>query len=427
MRSLWVWFFGIGMGIPGIIFLPLILNFRTLMDAKSLPFDKKNGFIVEHCRHTVYKIILIAVFYGFIISEIINTVPADQEHTPLTNELAYSANAEYLNQLGYSLMEKGEYLQAKEMFLKGLEKSRSFATKDTLLNNLSWACYCLGEYEDALNYIRLGLELYDNSSIEYTNYANALYALGNISEAGNAYRTAINIDNNASALYGLGMIKYNDGCYEEAISLFEKYTFSEQNDPDGWCYLGLSHLYNNNNTAKAKECLDKAFKISSNDIFVISSLCEYYSYIGEYKEAEDLFLTALEENPDDYDLLCKIASFYNNEWKHDKAIEFADRAIGCNKENYNAYSVKAESLFALGKTEEAIDTINTMLASNSQDANIYYVAGDLYYNAYKYKDAIDYFNKALVLNPLHENAILRKICSLFYSKRYTACLNFALN
>jgi len=431
MRSLWIWFSGLAMGIPVISIISLAANFKLLVETKSLPFDRKNGLIVEHGYHSTFKNILIVIIYGVFISYQITITPVDQEYSPIfneqINERTYSEDAEYLNESGCSLMDKGEYLQAKEEFLKGLEICKNLELRDTLLNNLSWACYCLEEYEEALDYSQEGLKLGDNSSIEYTNYANALCALGNISEGEKAYRTAIDIDkNNAYALHGLGVLKYNNYCYDEAIPLFEKYTSIKRIDPEGWCYLGLSHLYNSNNMAKAKECLDKAYKLSSNDIFVIRSLCNYYSYVGEYKEAENLYAKALEENPDSYDLICSVASFYRNEGKYDRSIEFADRAIDCNKENYIAYGIKAGALFDLGKTDEAIDTINAMLGNNSQNADAYYAAGNIYKNAYKYKEAIESYTKALDLNPVHEDAIIGKIISLYWSKRYTACLNFAM-
>jgi len=427
MRSLSVWFFGMGMGIPVISTICNVINYKILTAARILPFDRKKGFTVEHDYKNVFKKAIIILVYGFLIYNRI-IMPLDRETASIINEdiSIYSETNAYLNQSGYSLMEKGEYQKAKEVFLKDLKSCKSFEVEDTLLNNLSWACYSLKEYHEALKYSKKALELGRSNASEYLNYANALYSLGNTSEAEKAYQAALNIDNNNSyALYGLGIIKYDNYYYDEAIPFFEKYTAFEGNDLAGWCYLGLSHLYNSNNILKSKEYLDKAYKLSPNDIFVIDSLCTYYSYIGEYKEAENLYIKALEENPDNYDLICDIALFYSNEMKYDKAIEFADRAINCNKMNYNAYSTKADALFALGKDDEAIITIRTMVANNPHNANVIYVAGYIYQNTYKYKNAIDYYTRALVLNPTHENAIIGKLISLFNSKRYTACLNFA--
>jgi len=404
-RSLRVWFFGIGMGIPFISFLFLLRNFKILSEERILPFDRKHGLTVEHGYHGVLKNILIFLVYAIFVYYRIAVPFWNLEYTPIFNERLYFNSAEYLKQLGYSHMKKGEYPEARQKFLEGLENCTNLEIKDTLLNNLSWACYCLGEYEEALDYSKRALELGNNDAIEYVNYANALYALNNISEAEKAFQFANDIDNNNPyALYGLGLVKYDTYCFDEAIPFFEKYTSIEENDPYGWCYLGLSHLYGCNNMLKAKECLDKAYGLSPKDIFVITGLCNYYSYVGEYKEAENLYFKTLEENPDNYDLICNIASLYNDEGKHDKAIEFADRAIECGTKNYLPYRIKAEALFALGKDDEAIDIIDTMLADNPLDADAYYVAGDIYQDFYYYKHAVEYYTRALETDSAHYGA-----------------------
>lgn len=112
--------------------------------------------------------------------------------------------------------------------------------------------------------------------------------------------------------------------------------------------------------------------------------------------------------------------------KYDKAIEFADRAIDCIKEAYPAYLIKAETFFALGKTDDALDAINTMLDYNSLNTQAYHAVGNTYYKLHKYLDAVEYYNRALDIEPSYEKSIIAKISSLYYSKRYTACLNFAL-
>ena len=430
-RSVSVWFNGIVMGIPILFLLGLLKQYRNLSQIKATVWDRKGKFIVKHDYLKGFKISIIVLIYaGFIISQII--MPSMkwgiEESSKLIKQSGIFETAYYINNTGCNLMDKGEYQKAKEQFLKGLAANPDIDLKDTLLNNLSWACYSLGEYNEALKYSEECLEISDNDDIEYVNYGNALYALGIVSEAEDAYEKAIDLNSSSSyAHYGLGMLKYDKYEYDESIELFEKYTALKQDDPDGWCYLGLSYLYGDNNLLKSKKCLDKAMEGSSGNIFVISSMADYYNYVGESQKAEELYDNALNDHPDDYTLLCDAAVFYQNEEKYDKAIEYSDRAINIDSAEYEAYRIKAQSYFWQDDTQKSIDTIHLMIQNNPSKAEVFKTAGDLYYDQYEYKLAIEAYNEALKINPLYESACIGKIESFYFSKRYTSCLLYAMS
>lgn len=429
-RSIYVWFFGVGMGIPIIFLFELVAQYNNLTKMKATSWDHKMKFIVHHDYLRVVKTTIIVFIYaGFVIVQmIIPQMKWGAEYSKnMMKQYGLTDSASSINSIGYSFMNSGEYGKAKEQFLKGLDANPDIETKDTLFNNLSWACYSLGEYDEALKYSKEGLAINKNDSIEYSNYANALYALGNTSEAEKAYQKAVELDKiNSYAYYGLGQLKYDNYKYEEAIEAFGKYTGLKKDDSDGWCYLGLSYLNGNKNMLKAKECLDKAMEVSPKDIFVINSMADYYNYAGDSKKTEELYKNALDENQNDYDLLCDVAEFYQNDEKYDEAIKYADRAINANGTGYEAYRIKARTFFWQGEKQKAIDTINLMVGKNPQNADVYKVAGDLYNNEYEYRLAVEIYEKALEINPLYENAIIGKIRALYNSKRYTACQQFAL-
>lgn len=428
-RSIWVWSYGMGFGIPFITPLGLINQYRKLTKMKSTTWDRKLKLNVWHDYLQSIKTIIVVSTYSIIVIFLIIVPLADSmdEETMrvmLNNETPGSALS--FNNNGYSLMDKGEYQKAKEQFLMGLDVHPSIELKGTLLNNLSWACLSLGEYEEALKYSKESLEINDLSSNTYCNYANALYMLGNNSEAEEAYKSALDLDKvNPYAYYGIGKLKYDDYAYKEAIDAFIEYTRLKKNDEDGWCYLGLSYLYSKD-TLKAKECLDKAMKISPENVFIISSMAYYYQYVDDSQKAEDLYKSALENNQDDYDLLYSAAEFYKDEEKYDEAIKYADRAINVDESRYKAYGIKAQTFFSQGEKQNAIDTIDLMIGNNPDNSYVYYVAGNLYNNEYEYKLAVENYDKALEMNPLNEYACIGKIRSLYNSKRYTACLKYAL-
>lgn len=428
-RSFMVWIYGMGFGIPVITPFGLFNQYRKLTKIKSTTWDRKLKLNVRHDFLQSIKTIIIVSAYSLIVIFKIIVPLAEQMDEETMRVMLYNetpGSALSFNNNGYSLMDKGEYQKAKEQFLMGLDALPSTELKGTLLNNLSWACYSLDEFNEALEYSKQSLAIDGHSSVTYCNYANALSMLGNNSEAEEAYKNALDLDKaNVYAYYGLGIIKYDDYAYKEAIDAFSEYTRLKKNDEDGWCYLGLSYLYNKD-TLKAKECFDKAMKISRENVFIISSMADYYSYVGDSQKAEDLYKSALEKNQDDYDLLYSVAEFYKDKEKYDEAIQYADCAINVDESRYKAYGIKAQTFFSQGEKQKAIDTIDLMLRNNLDNSYVYYVAGNLYKNEYEYKLAVENYDKALEMNPLNEDACIEKIRALYYSKRYTACLKYAL-
>ena len=384
-RSILVWFLGIGMGIPVVCFWGLGVQYNYLLKAKATSWDSKQKLTIKHdYLRGIKTTIAVLIYAGFVIIQLI--IPQMKlgiaESEKVLKQYGIFEPAAANNRRGYSFMNQGEYEKAKEEFLKGLNANPDMDLRDTLLNNLSWACYSLDEYEEALKYSEDGLALSENDSAEHSNYGNALYALGDESEAVDAYKKSIELDkSNSYAYYGLGQIKYENDEYAEAIEAFVKYTGLEQDDPEGWCYLGLAHLYENKNLQKAKECLDKAEEISPKSLFVIESMALYYNYIDEPQKVKEIYTKALEDNENDYDLICKVAEFYQNEEKYDEAIQYADRAILADAMSYEAYRIKAQTFYWQGEKQSAIDVVNLMIG---------------------------------------------KIKALYYSKHYTACLEFAM-
>jgi len=429
-RCLSVWFLGIGTGIPILCFIGMGVQYSKLTKTKATSWDAKRKHIIHHdYLRWVKTTIIVSIYAALVITQIIipqmkwgAEIGANSTYQFPVFNAASSANSK-----GNSFMNNGDFRNAKAQFLIGLKKNPDIDLKDTLLNNLSLACYSLEEYDEALKYSKEALATPDNDGVEYSNYGNALYALGEVSEAEKAYKKSLELDEyNAYAYYGLGQVKYYNYEYEEAIDAFDKYTGMKKNDSDGWCYLGLAYLYEDKNMSKAKECLEEALKLSPDDIFVINCMAKYYSYNGESQKAENVYISALEKNSCNYELICNIAEYYKNEEAYDEALKYIDRAAHIDPMEYEAHSIKAQIFFMQGEKQKAIDEVNLIIRQCPFESEAYETASDTYYNEYEYRLAVDIYNKALKLYPSNEKFIIGKISSLYYSKRYTDCLEFAL-
>ena len=132
-RSISVWFFGIGMGIPLVCIPGMIMQYKKLLGMKATSWDNKKKFTVNHGYLRGFKTTIAVLIYAvFVIIQII--VPQ---------------------------MKSGVKLSAK--LIKQYGVFESAASTD------------------------------ENDGIEYSNYANALYVLGNVSEAEKAYDKSLEV------------------------------------------------------------------------------------------------------------------------------------------------------------------------------------------------------------------------------------------
>jgi len=216
------------------------------------------------------------------------------------------------------------------------------------------------------------------------------------------------------------------GDYENAIIRFVEYTGMKRKDPVGWSFLGLSYLHGRKDLIKAKECLDKALGLSPDNTDTIECMSNYHIQAGNPEKSEELYRNALGRNPDNYVLLCDAAEMFSRNGKYEEALSLADRAIAVDETGIEAYRVKADAHYWNGDTDKGEDAIEAMLSRIDNSQQAYYTAAEYFYNDAQYKLAQEYYEKVIALNPHHENAYVGKIASLFYRKRYSACLLIAL-
>jgi len=427
-RSMSVWFYGLGTGIPLLCFIGMGIQYNKLVHMKTTRWDAKRKYSIRYNYLKWFKTtIIVCVYAAFVISRIV--IPQIKWGAEIGASIQYPdySIASTFNSNGCAFMNSGDYDKARNEFIRALACHPNNSLRNTLYNNLSLACYHLEEYDEALKYSREGLSIQGNDAVEYSNYGNALYACGDASEAEKAYRKSLELDKrNAYAYYGLGQIKYYNYEYGEAITAFDEYTSLKKDDADGWCYLGLAYLYENRNMPKAKECLDLAVKISPDNIFAISSMADYYSYNGESQKAEEVYADALERNGSNYELICDIAEYYKNEEKYEDALKYADQAVHVAAREYRAHSIMSQIYFMQGERQKAIEAANIIIRQCPDEAEAFAAVGELFYNEYEYRLAVDIYNRALLLDPANEDLVIGKISSLYYSKRYTDCLESAL-
>jgi|LSQX01.1.fsa_nt_gb tetratricopeptide (TPR) repeat protein/uncharacterized RDD family membrane protein YckC len=424
-RSLLVWLCGTWAGIPVLSVIGLVNSYTRLRKGITI-WDSKTPSIIKHNYLYPAKVLTtIALICVIGISQYIipnYDDPYDDQYPSKSFSEAYNKNLEAEKQ-----MEEENYEQAENLLFAALDANPSDNDKDIIYNNLSSVYYRTKDYLKSVDYIEKALNITPNTSVEYSNYGNILYDLGRNQQAEDAYKTAVKYsDTNPYSYYGLGLVNYDRYDYAEAKSMFFKYTGMVKDDPDGWIYLGLSCLYGENDTIKSKEYLDKALELAPANANTIDSMALYYDYTGAKDKAKNLYINALSDNPDDYDLLCYTANYHYYEGLADEAIKYADLAISKNDKDYCAYRIKANACYYNDNDEGAAEAVEKMLLSRQNDPVTYYIAGEIFHSANKYKLAIEHYEQAIEMNPLDFNSHIGIISSLHRRKRYKQCVSFAL-
>jgi tetratricopeptide (TPR) repeat protein len=450
IRTIKVWTVGLGLSIPYISFITRIIACVEYSRSGTMFWDK-NRFKVyqmDNVNTSLSGLVVFIVIIFYMVTaigtnmgdlstivtstenkvdklfnegkyeEIITIYETDMDQSHITDDL-------YI-MIGYSYMMVDDYQSAKKVFLQGVKVYSSGANLDTLYNNLSWACHELNEYDTALRFSELGLDLEPQDAVEYVNYGNALLALDREDDAFAAYEESLSYDENTKqALYGIGKIHYNNGDYEKAIDYFDKYIAIEE-DSEVYCYLALSQLYLDNNVANVVDYLRKAGDIDPESAMVQDTWTTYYNYAGDYSSVIEIYEEKLIQDPENYDLLCKIAEAYYNNSNTDLSFEHIDKAISLMPEEPRAYTLKAKFHYLQNDYEKLDEIVNQMLAQTTNEADALLNAGRIYYNTEEYLKAAQYYEKSIAINDASEESYEGAVAALYYAKRYTRCKNTAL-
>ena len=212
------------------------------------------------------------------------------------------------------------------------------------------------------------------------------------------------IGNETNGLIKLGVINENQGKYNEAESYYKKALTNEPNN--GIALQKMSHLQKvRGNNIASKDWYDKAFKADS-----IGAISEYglLDYILDNsiknKSAEQLFLNAIDESPDDSSVYTQYADYLRLKKSKLPRLKFADSlykiAITKNPFNEDAYSGKGWLYLRLRRGKEAKQSFEESIAKNTNKAKPYYLYANFLQKGVKDLNAAQtYYMKTIEKDP----------------------------
>jgi serine/threonine-protein kinase len=260
----------------------------------------------------------------------------------------------------------------------------------------------MGRYEAALEAFQHALEI-DPVSVEaYRGRARAYEAQGRLEDAEETLKNAISLRPSYWAGYNaLGAFYRRQGRYDEAIEQFKIVTALTPENAWGFQNLG-SVYFALGREAEAVEMFEQSLHIQP-DYRVFSNLATYYFYKGEYATAAQMYEKALEMEELDYKVWGYLAESYY--WAPDmrekaaphfrRAIEMAQKLLALNPNDPDVLWRLASYYARTGERAEALSTLLHLESLQPSALEILFGMGDAYETLGEREKALHWIGEAV--------------------------------
>lgn len=197
-------------------------------------------------------------------------------------------------------------------------------------------------------------------------------------------------------------------------------------DPRVW--LELAQLTIDTDAEQARAAAQKLAQLLPNDYDVRVILGKLEFMAEQYEQARKHYERALEIKPDDFDMLCQVASLHlqvnkNNE----EALELIDRALAQQPRDIHALYLKAYGLILARRYDEATELLQDQLIP-LDPANAYYwnLLGQTYRDTGELKQAEAAYIKSIALAETAKNhaayidAVSNRLTLMHYMPEHSA-------
>jgi tetratricopeptide (TPR) repeat protein len=278
-------------------------------------------------------------------------------------------DAVYYYNEGRAFMLADDYYSAAQSFLEGLKINPAHAEATA---SLAECYYCLGEYEEALSWVRKARSLaranLDTANLE----AFILAAMGQLAEAEEVLKGVLQAEPyNKEALFVQGEIDLARGRNGEALRRYREAVRRYPDDRRLLLSLALVSL-SLNDYRNAQGYIDRAMTAHPDDYRVYYYAAWLDARRGDVRRAVEYGEKALYYKEDFAPALALLTTLRYRSGDYAGAIALADGRIAANRNDKYAHYLKALSLWRLGETDpsrlrEARTVLDTMLVIDGDD------------------------------------------------------------
>ncbi len=343
--------------------------------------------------------------------------------TEIEIDPGYHLNYNYLGRINY---ERHQFAQAKEFFLKAVEKKSKHWESLYLLGRCQLE---LGEVDEAEQTMKEGLKKARNSEKAWfeNGYGLVMMARENYVDADRAFRAALVIDSTSAEYHiNLGDANYYQGIPSLAISEYEKALQVDTASLEvyfHWAEACLDMKDYNCAIEKLQVVLQKDsthapawmraggiyFKAAMSTRTRDERKARFFDAIGAYRR----YLELSQAKPDSAHVrvFFELAMGYVNVGGSEEAVEYFEDVLSIPYEARDIYFHYGKALWGVQDFEKSAEVLHKHLewlenADNAEgtrvkDVELYQYLGDAYYyrKDRDFRKAIEYYEKSLAENP----------------------------
>ena len=287
---------------------------------------------------------------------------------------AFSQSAAALYEAGKAAMFEEKYYEAMESFLESLRVNPSYADP---VAALAECFYSLGEFDQALSYVRRARSLSRGNASLANLEAFILIALGDLSGADAMVKeTLAREPYNREALFAAAELDVALGKSGEAASRYRE--AARRYPDDRRALLSLALVLGSLGDAEGA----RAYAVRATAAHPDDHRVRYYAaYLdaaaGRLKEAASGLSFALNLKPDYAPARSLLASVQYRLGDWEEAARLADEVIAADRSNISAWYLKGLSYARLGRSSDARSVLSLALSVDPSDEFVRYSLEDL--------------------------------------------------
>ncbi len=269
-------------------------------------------------------------------------------------------------------------------------------------------------------------------TIAYVNRAKKALEQGNLAEAENILKKALDISQQDPLVYRyLGKINEKQGKFSQAVDYYTKSAKINPQDKEVWLRLGMSQL-NSKLIEESITSFEKANKVSPMNTDVYTGWGMALMRLKKYKLARDKFLTAVKINKYNYTaillsavmevrlcdyesaemklaFLTKVAPNESSTYEYanlkllkanyKEAEMYATKSININPQMLPSYFILGEIYSITHNLEKTEKTFRIALSNDLENSTLHYEWGKAYLRFYDDDKAQEQFELALQMEP----------------------------
>lgn len=265
---------------------------------------------------------------------------------------------------GERALAAGELYEAIDHFKESLSQNPDYGKP---LHGLAEAYFKLGEYEQALIYIRRARRFARND-INIAALEGRIYTgIGRYDEAEELFSKLIELQPyNREALFGMAELHVARGNLENALSTYRSALASDPYNRRGLLSAALLYAAQNEFEA-AGELIQTAVDTYPEDPVVHAIGAEYYLQSNQYEKSESHAWQAIALDPANEDALSVLINLLFKQERFEEAVDAVDRSIGLNQREPLLWFLRGKAFWELGQRDNALESFYTALDLRPSD------------------------------------------------------------